>query len=157
MHMSPTTGVTKRASRFLDAKGKSMVYKAFIRPCVEYAHLTWIGAAPTPLAALDAVQHSIEKMIDDDELVLDSLDHRRRVGALTYLYKLQCWDAPPKLQRLVPPRLSQPPAGKTRGSQLAHASWHVNKFENVLPLRSLAHARRAFPFGVIDAWNSLPA
>ena len=36
-------------------------------------------------------------------------------------------------------------------------TWHAHKFENTLPVRSLDNARRAFPYGVIDDWNSLPA
>ena len=88
---------------------------------------------------------------------LDSLDHRRRVGALTYLSKLQCWGPPPRLQRLVPPRLAQPVLGRTRASQLAHNTWHANKLANTFPVHSLDNARRAFPYAIIEDWNSLPA
>ena len=134
-----------------------MVYKAFTKPRLEYAHLTWMGAAPTHLANLNAIQDSASKSIGDDGPELDSLDHRRPVGALTYLYKLQCWDPPPRLQRLVPPRLAQPPVGRTRASRLAHDTWHAYKFDNMLPVRSLDNARCAFPHGVIDDWTSLSA
>ena len=115
-----------------------------------------MGAAPTHLHSLDAVQASAEKLIGDGGPELDSLDHRRRVGALTYLYKLQCWSPPPRLQRLLPPRLVQPPLGRTRAGRQARVTWHANKFANPLPARSLDNARRAFPYGVIDDWNSLP-
>ena len=134
-----------------------MVYKAFSRACLEYAHLPWMGAAPTHLSALDAVQASALKLIGDDGLELDTLEHRRKVGALTYLYKLHCWDAPPRLQRIIPPRAPRPPVGMTRASKLAHATWHEHKLQNVLPVRSLDSARRAFPYCIIDDWNSLPA
>ena len=150
-------GFTRRASRYLDGKGNSMVYKAFTRPCLEYAHLTWMGAAASHLETLDAVQASAVKLIGDDGLAIDTLSHRRRVGALTYLYKLQCWDPPPRLQQMVPPLLPRPAQGRTRASKLAHDTWHAHKLSNILPLRSLDNARRAFPFCVIDDWNSLPA
>ena len=150
------TGFSRRASRYLDPKGNSMVYKAFIRPCLEYAHLTWMGAAPSHLEHLDAVQRAAAHLIGEDGPELDSLDHRRRVGALTYLYKLRCWTPPARLQNLVPPPLPQPPIGRTRASTLAHATWHADQFQNILPLRSLDNARRAFPYGVIADWNSLP-
>ena len=150
------TGFSRRASRFLDDSGNAMVYKAFTRPCVEYAHLPWMGAAPSHLASLDAVQQSAIKLIGANGPDLDSLDHRRRVGALTYLYKLQCWNPPPLLARLVPPRLPRPPQGRTRAASLARSTWHANKFQNVLPARNLDNARNAFPSGVIVDWNPLP-
>ena len=46
--------------------------------------------------------------------------------------------------------LPQPPIGRTRASTLAHATWHADQFQNILPLRSLDNARRAFPYGVIS-------
>ena len=58
---------------------------------------------------------------------------------------------------MVPPLSSRPPAGRTRASKLAYDTWHEHKFENILPPRSLDNARRAFPFGVIEDWNALPA
>ena len=115
------TGFSRRASRYLDPKGNSMVYQALIRPCLEYAHLTWMGAAPSHLEHLDAVQRAAAHLIGEDGLELDSLDHRRRVGALTYLYKLRCWTPPARLQNLVPPPLrrhslflNRPSAGPAR-------------------------------------------
>ena len=87
-----------------------------------------MGAASTHLESLDAVQTSAENLIGAGGPELETLDHRRRVGALTYLYKLQCWNPPPRLQRLVPPRLAQPPFGRTRAARQAHATWHANKF-----------------------------
>ena len=48
----------------------------------------WMGAADTHLNALDRVQQRACKMIGDG-VKLDTLTHRRKVGALTYLYKLK--------------------------------------------------------------------
>ena len=116
-----------------------------------------MGAAPSHLAQLDAVQTSAEKFIGPGGPELDSLEHRRRVGALTYLYKLQCWDAPERMRRMIPPRMPRPPVGSTRASRAAYASWHPYKFVQPLPYKSLDNALHAFPFGVIDLWNTLPA
>ena len=151
------TGFSRRASRYLDSKGNAMIYKAFTRPCLEYSHLSWMGAAPSHLKLLDDVQESAVKLIEAGGPELDTLDHRRRVGALAYLYKLQCWDAPERLKRMVPPRLPRPPMGRTRASRAAYETWHPHKFEQPLPHKSLDNALRAFPFGVIDLWNSLPS
>ena len=132
-----------------------MVYKAFVRPRLEYAHLTWMGAADTYLAKLDAVQDAAVTLFVPDAPPLDTLDHRRRVGALTYLYKLQSWECPDRLRAMVPPRLPCP-AGRTRAEVAARATWHRAKFANPLTFRSLARVQRSFPYGVIDDWNALP-
>ena len=58
---------------------------------------------------------------------------------------------------MIPPRLPCPPVGSTRASRAARAAWHPYKFLQPLHYRSLDNALRAFPFGVIDLWNSLPA
>ena len=81
----------------------------------------------------------------------------KRSHTHTYLYKLQCWDAPPHLKALIPPELPRPPPGATRASKLAHASWHAHNLLNILAVRNVDNARRALPFCMIDEWNSLPA
>ena len=151
------TGFARRASRFLDGRCNAGVYKAIIRPNLEYAHLAWMGSAPSNLRLLDEVQLTAEKIIGPSGPVLDTLEHRRKVGALTYLFKLHCWNAPPRMQRMIPPRLPRPPLGRTRASRTAYESWHPYKLAQPLDYRSLDNALRAFLFGVIDTWNSLPA
>jgi len=146
----------RRTGKVLDGEGRATVYKAFVRPRLEYAHLVWMGAADCHLAQLDAVQEEAARIIGPAASALDSLDHRRRVGALTYLYKLQCWDAPERLSRMVPESLPRPPPGRTRLARNAYDTWHPHKFSSPLPVRSLDRALRAFPFGIINDWNKLP-
>ena len=50
----------------------------------------------------------------------------------------------------------RPPPGRTRLARQAHDTWHPHKFSSKLPLRSIDRACRAFPFGVLREWNSLP-
>ena len=126
------TGFARRASRYLDGNCNAGVYKAFVRPNLEYAHLAWMGAAPSNLGLLDEVQQAAEKLIGPDGPILDTLDHRRRVGALSYLYKLQCWDAPPRMQAMIPPRLPRPPLGRTRASRAEYESWHPHNLRSPL-------------------------
>ena len=152
-------GFLRRASRVLRrAKDRTIAYKAFVRPRLEYAPLAWMGAAPTHLEKLDAVQHAAERLIGDNNLALDSLVHRRYVAALTYLYKLQGWPScPAALLAMIPPCLPLPDMGRTRASLRAHREWHPAKLQNPLPPRSTIRASTAFPFGVLDKWNNLPA
>ena len=88
---------------------------------------------------------------------MDSLEHRRRVGALTYLYKLQSCDAPDKLRQMIPPKLEKPPRGRVRASAVAHDTCEDNKYKPISAGTGPDYIARRFPFNVIDDWNRLPA
>jgi len=66
-----------------------LIYKSFIRPCMEYCcHVG--GAVPkTTLDLLDKVQNRAIRLINDSGITnkLDSLKHRRDVADLTIFYK----------------------------------------------------------------------
>ena len=51
-----------------------------------------MGAAQSNLKRLDRVQDAAALIIGDEAEALDTIEHRRRVGALTYLYKIQSWE-----------------------------------------------------------------
>ena len=89
---------------------------------------------------------------------LDSLDHRRKVAALTYMYKLRCELVPDRLSAMIPPALPKPSLAPmtTRGSVLAVDSWHPFKLQNPLKSTALEVTRRSFPYCVISDWNRLP-
>nr|CAH7727258.1 unnamed protein product [Callosobruchus chinensis] len=63
------------------------LYKAQIRPSLEYCLHIWGAAAPTTLSILDAVQRSAMGLIGDPALTchLQPLSHRRAVGDLSLL------------------------------------------------------------------------
>ena len=86
----------------LDHHGRLVVYKGFVRPVLEYCPLVWMGAASSHLAKLDKVQQRAMRMIGPGTL-LPSLEIRRTVAALSYLYKLQYITGPSQLTDLVPP------------------------------------------------------
>ena len=113
-------GFLRRASRYLHGKGQATVYKAFVRPRLECSSLAWMGAAQSNVKRLDRVQDAAAFIIVDEAGALDSLEHRRRVGSLMYLYKIQSWVVPDKLRQMIPPRLERPPRGRTRASALEH-------------------------------------
>ena len=128
-----------------------------MRPRRESGSLAWMGAAQTNLERLDRVQEAAALIIGAGADTLDSLEHRRRVGALAYLYKLQSWDAPEKLRQMIPPKLERPPRGRTRASAREHDSWHDNKFQPVPAGIGPDYIARGFPFCIIENWNRLPA
>nr|CAH7768718.1 unnamed protein product [Callosobruchus chinensis] len=65
------------------------LYKAQIRPSLEYCSHIWGAAAPTTLSILDAVQRRAIRLIGDPALTchLQLLSHRRAVGDLSLFYR----------------------------------------------------------------------
>lgn len=122
---------------------------------MEYCPLVWMGAAETNLAKLDAVQRRAQRKLGP-AAQLPSLASRRKVTALTYLYKLQCPDAPERLARMVPPRLVLK-SGRPRTRAASALALHPHPLQNSLKATSLNIAKRSFPHCVTQAWNELPA
>ena len=83
----------RRISYLLDAKGLELLYKSQVRSSLEYACLAWGGAASKHLALLDKVQDRAARLIRDREPgfhpTLHTLQHRRNVGGLTVMFKVQ--------------------------------------------------------------------
>nr|CAH7749715.1 unnamed protein product [Callosobruchus chinensis] len=59
-----------------------MLYKAQVRPSLEYCSHIWGAAAPTTLSILDAAQRRAIRLIGDPALTfhLQPLSHRSSVG-----------------------------------------------------------------------------
>ena len=64
-------GFLRRASKFLHGKGRATVYKAFVRPRLEYGSLAWMGAAQTNLKRLVRVQEAAALIIGAEADTLD--------------------------------------------------------------------------------------
>ena len=94
-----------------------MLYKSQIRAAMEFAPLTWGGAAPTHLELLDKVQRRAQRLIfeNENESDLDSLQHRRDVAGLTVMFKIQELDT----EALRP--LRQAPRPVPRATRMAAA------------------------------------
>ena len=76
------------------------LYKAQIRPCLEYGSHLWRGASKHSLATLDAIQKRAIKLLGDPALTnsLDSLAPRRTISALSLYYR---YDHGVKSQKIV--------------------------------------------------------
>ena len=87
----------RRISWLLDAKGR-VLYKAQIRSVMEYAPLTWGGAAKKHLDLPDKVQaRAISIISGEDPRIpgnLQSLQHRRDVAGLTVMFRIQTEQVP---------------------------------------------------------------
>ena len=81
---------------FLDKKGRLLLYKAQVRPYLEYAALSWMSCAATHTRKLDSIQRRALRLVDAADppnqpltTCLDSLEHRRDVAALVVFHKAQ--------------------------------------------------------------------
>nr|CAH7728840.1 unnamed protein product [Callosobruchus chinensis] len=101
------------------------LYKAQIRPSLEYCSHIWRAAAPTTLSILDAVQRRTTGLIGDQALTghLQPLSHRRAVGDLSLFYRYSNVFCSSELTSIISP-LSKP-ARCTRGTS-SHPSTTIH-------------------------------
>ena len=64
---SQRVSALRKVAGNLDSRGILTLYKAQIRPCIEYAALTWMSTAATYMKRLDAVQRRALRLVDTDE------------------------------------------------------------------------------------------
>ena len=126
----------RRMANTLDPRGLITLYKAQVRPHLEYAALAWLSSAPTHLNKLDKIQRRALRLVQDAPLPtqLDSLEHRRDVGAMTVLHKAQVLQVPHLASLCFPPRTAQRSTRTVLSSQLlvevprSRASQHLRTF-----------------------------
>nr|CAH7728841.1 unnamed protein product [Callosobruchus chinensis] len=125
------------------------LYKAQIRPSLEYCSHIWRAAAPTTLSILDAVQRRTTGLIGDQALTghLQPLSHRRAVGDLSLFYRYSNVFCSSELTSIISP-LSKP-ARCTRGT-----SSHPRAV--VLHTSRTERYYRTFVPRVSRAWNGMP-
>nr|CAH7730588.1 unnamed protein product [Callosobruchus chinensis] len=102
-------GYLFRVRKFSSPSNLLTLYKAQIRPSLEYCSHIWGAAAPTTLSILDAVQRRAIRLIGDPALTchLQPLSHRRAVGDLSLFYLYSNGFCSSELISIIPP-LSTP-------------------------------------------------
>nr|CAH7712931.1 unnamed protein product [Callosobruchus chinensis] len=120
-----------RARKYFLPSNLLTLYKAQIRPSLEYCSHIWGAAAPTTLSIL-----------------IDPLSHRRAVGDLSLFYRYSNGFCSSELTSIIPP-LSKP-ARCTHGTSSSHPMavvLHTSRTEGY---------DRTFVHRVSRAWNGLP-
>ena len=145
-------GFLRKAFQVLDHKGRTVAYKGFVRPMLEYCPLVWSGAADSHLRRLDKVQKRALALIGPGTVV-DSLALRRTVSGLCLIFKLMSGPWVPTLQPLLPPTLNNIDNPRTRNQ---HSATHSFQLSLPLPVRSIDSIIRSFPYGLVTTWNNLP-
>nr|CAH7747925.1 unnamed protein product [Callosobruchus chinensis] len=113
-------GYLFRARKYFAPSNLFTLYKAQIRPSLEYCSHIWGAAAPTTLSILDAVQRRAIRLIGDPALTCHQqpLSHRRAVGDISLFYRNSNGFCSSELTSIIPP-LSKP-AKCTRAISSAH-------------------------------------
>ena len=147
------------------------LYKAQVRPIMEYAPLTWMSSARCHLNLLDKVQRRAERLIaarqshppippdhqpwrqrqhvthEEGSVLKDTLEHRRRVAALTVLHKAQISHVP---------HLADLRATWRRSDRNTRTVLNNNLLLEVPRSRSSTH-QRTFSSATVVWWNNLTA
>nr|CAH7764864.1 unnamed protein product [Callosobruchus chinensis] len=142
-------GYLFRARKYFSPSNLLTLYKAQIRPSLEYCSHIWGAAAPTTLSILDAVQRRAIRLIGDLALTchLPPLSHRRAVGGLSLFYRYSNGFCSSELTTIIPPIYK--PASCTRGTSSSKpVVLHTSRTERY---------DRTFIPRVSRAWNGLPA
>nr|CAH7731356.1 unnamed protein product [Callosobruchus chinensis] len=98
-------GYLFRARKYFSPSNLLTLYKAQIRPSLEYCSHIWVAAAPITLAILDAVQSRAIRLIGDPDLTfhLQLLSHRHAVGDLSLFYRYSSGFCSSELISIIPP------------------------------------------------------
>nr|CAH7761849.1 unnamed protein product [Callosobruchus chinensis] len=141
-------GYLFRARKYYSPSNFLTLYKAQIRPSLEYSSHIWGAAAPTTLSILDAVQRRAIRLIGDPALTchLLPLSHRHAVADLSLFYRYSNGFCSSELTAIIPP-LSKP-VGCTAGTS-SHPKavvLHTSRTERY----DRTFVRR------VSRWNGLP-
>ncbi|XP_045105124.1 uncharacterized protein LOC123500473 [Portunus trituberculatus] len=142
----------RRVAGTLDPHGIITLYKAQIRPCLEYGCLSWMSSAATHMQRLDKVQRRALRLAGYDahqddlppHTPVTSLEHRRDVAALVVCHKTQVQGVP-HLRRLgLPLRAAQRP---TRAAATSEQTVEV-------PFSNTRQHQRTYSARTSRMWNA---
>lgn len=147
---SKKLGVLNRAKRYFDPAQRLMLYKAQIRPHMEYCSHLWAGAPHYQLLPFERIQKRAVRIADDPRLSdsLEPLDLRRNVGSLSVFYRIFNGECSEELFNLVP--AAQFRYRTTRRGNRLHAH-HLEAWRS-----STTRFSRSFLPRVCKMWNELP-
>ena len=111
-----------------------------------------MGASQTALRQLADVQRCALHVIGPGSF-LPSLEVRRAVAALCFLYKLHYLPGPAILTRLLPPPAPLP----QREKRMQLAVHHNYQLTHPQSRHSRGNVLRSFPDAIISTWNSFPS
>ena len=150
---SQKLGYLFRARGFFSSRDLLLLYKAQVRPLMEYCSHIWGGAPATSLKILDKVQARAIRLINDVKLTssLQPLSHRRAVASLSLFYRYFFGACSSELSGCVPPPLELT-ANRTSRQTLSSHPYAV-----VVPTCRTAMGKQSFFMRTARLWNALPS
>ena len=149
-HAYQKLGFLSRARGYFSPSLLLTVYKAKIRPSLEYCSHVWGGSPKSSLHLLDRVQSKAIRLINNPILTnsLQSLPHRRLVADLSIFYRYFHGHCSQEIKNIIPDTVRR--IRTTRSSTYSHP------FQVTLPKqRTLSHKSFLIP-RTFQLWNSLP-
>lgn len=81
-------GFLRRCKKFISVNNLYTIYKAFIRPLLEFNSHLWAGAPSSTLNMVDRIQNRAVRILGENQSEpLHSLEHRRTVSCLSLFYR----------------------------------------------------------------------
>ena len=139
-----------RAQNFLSPESILYLYKATIRPCIEYCCHIWTGASADCLRLLDRIQRRITNIVGPDlSSNFQFLSHCRNVASLSSFYKYFHGSCSNELKSLTPTLKSF--------NRVTRYSANAHPFTVQLPYCNRQFYSTSFFPRPSDLWNSLPS
>lgn len=139
-----------RSRKILTPESILYLYKATIRPCIEYCCHLWAGASCECLNLLDRIQNRIVNMVGPLlSSRLEPLAHRRNISSLCLFYKYFHGHCSDELSGLVPCVKSF--------ERVTRFSSHTHSFFVELPVCHKSFYSNSFFPRTAALWNSLPS
>ena len=97
-------GVLSRARQYFTPAHRLQLYKAQVRPHMEYCCHLWAGAPQYQLAPFDRIQRRAARIVDDHaiSMQIDPLALRREVASLSIFYRIYHGECSEELFGLLP-------------------------------------------------------
>ncbi|XP_045496949.1 uncharacterized protein LOC123695220 [Colias croceus] len=147
---SKKLGVLARARQYFPPAHRLLLYKAQVRPHMEYCSHLWAGAPQYQLLPFDRLQRRACRIVDLPELTdrLDPLALRRDVASLCVFYRIYNGECSEELFALIPP--AQFHHRTARHKQKYHPH-HLDAWRST----TVRFARHFLPRATL-LWNTLP-
>ncbi|XP_045493438.1 uncharacterized protein LOC123692709 [Colias croceus] len=148
---SKKLGVLNRAKQYFRPDHLLLLYKAQIRPHMEYCSHLWAGAPFYQLLPLDRVQRRAVRMIGDPRISdrLDPLALRRDIASLCVFYRIYHGECSNELFELIPAAEFHHRTARHKANFHAH---HLDRWRT----STVRFSRHFFP-RTTTLWNSLPS
>ena len=142
-------GCLARARHLIPPHHMTTLYKAKIRPLLEYCSTVWGSACDTHLNLLDQVEKRAARIVGPTFKVPYNLSTRRVTGGLALIHKLLQGRGSEELQLLLPPFNIQ-------SSYALRSNSNVHQFTFNIPFCRTESRKRSFRIQFSTLWNALP-